>query len=47
MRDEVEWLEPRLPWRELEQQRGELSVGEPEQQHAGEPEQQLGRSFVS
>lgn len=35
-------LEPREPRRRLEQRRHELPFGEPEQEHAGEPEQQPG-----
>ena len=33
-------FEPRASWRELEQQRRELSVGESQQQHPRQPEQQ-------
>jgi hypothetical protein len=36
----VEGLGPGDPGRQLEQQRPELPVGEPQQEHAGEPEQQ-------
>lgn len=36
----IERLEPRESRRELEQQREELPVGEPEQEHARQPEQQ-------
>jgi retron-type reverse transcriptase len=36
---EPQWFEPRESWRELEQQRQELPVGESEQQHADEQEQ--------
>lgn len=35
-------LEPREPWRQLEQQRPELPVSEPQQEQPGEPEQQPG-----
>lgn len=43
-RNEVTRLEPRKPWRQLEQRGRELPVGEPEQEYAGEPEQQPGFS---
>jgi hypothetical protein len=35
-------LEPREPRRQLEQQRRELPFSEPQQEHAGQPEQQPG-----
>lgn len=41
----IRWLEPGGSRRELEQQRQELPVGEPEQQRADEPEQQHRVSF--
>ena len=38
------WLQPREPWRVVEQQREELPVGESQQEHARQPEQQPGLS---
>ena len=34
------WLEPRYPWRQLGQQRQELPLREPQQEQAGQPQQQ-------
>jgi hypothetical protein len=41
-RGAIGWFETGQPWRQLEQQRQEHAIGEPEQEHAGQPEQQPG-----